>query len=467
MSESVTALDATFLELEQADQGAHMHIGGVLIFDPLPGGGTPAIEPVRAALGERLYELPRYRQHLSEPRVGGLRWPDWIEDEGFDVRRHVHRAALPAPGGEAELAEWAAEYYSRRLDRSRPLWEIVLVEGLERGRWALATKTHHAIVDGVGSVDVSYLMLDPDPEPPPRRVRGPTSEPGRTGVPAPPIPDRVRSLISSGARLGAKTAGLLRPGQARAALEAGRAAVETLVRDELDPAPSSSINRPIGAHRRLAIERFDLAELKAIEAHHGGTINDVVLAATAAGLRDLLLARGEEPPEQGLRAMVPVNIRAAGEHDGLGNKVSSLFVRLPVAEADPAVRYRRLTAETEERKSGHEALGSQTVVEALGLAPPAVHSFLARSAFAARLFNLTITNIPGPQASLYAHGARLREIWPLVPIAADHAIGLAVISYDGRMFFCLNVDRDSTGDVDLIAAGIRREIEALSAAARA
>lgn len=474
MSDSLTALDGTFLELEQADQGAHMHIGGVMVFDPLPGGGRPGIDEVRSVLGRRLYTLPRYRQRLSEPEVGGLRWPRWIEDQEFDVARHVHRAAVPAPGGREELAEWAADFYSKRLDRSVPLWEIVLLEGLENGRWALVTKTHHAMVDGVGSVDVSYLMLDAEPNDA-EAAEESESEAGPDGgarAVAAPAPDRTGGLLGDGVRLGVQAlklplrmareaVGLLQPDQARDAMQRARAAAEVIVRDEVIAAPATSINRPIGAHRRLAMEQFDLDQLKAVKRGLGGTLNDVVLAATTAGLRDLLLARGEDPPRQGLRAMVPVNIRTAGEHLGLGNKVTSLFVHLPVAEEDSEARYRRQMSEAEALKSGRQALGSQTLTELANLAPPALHSAVARTQFGTRLFNVTITNVPGPQVPLYAHGARMRELWPLVPIAADHSIGLAVISYDGKMFFCLNADRDSTADVGLVAEGIRREIEAL------
>src|SRR5215211_4493580 len=168
MSKHVSPLDATFLELEEADPSAHMHIGAVMIFDPLPGGGTPSIEAVRELLLERLGSMPRFRQRLSEPTTGGLVWPCWLPDEAFDIAAHVRRAALPAPGGEPELSEWAAEFWSHRLERTKPLWEMVLLEGLEDGRWALASKTHHCMVDGVGSVDVAHLLLDATPDPAPR-----------------------------------------------------------------------------------------------------------------------------------------------------------------------------------------------------------------------------------------------------------------------------------------------------------
>jgi WS/DGAT/MGAT family acyltransferase len=341
-------------------------------------------------------------------------------------------------------------------------------------------------------VDVSYLMLDSDSnavddEPAPGRPTLDATADADTGAGAgaeaggasglAALPGRAVSTLAGGARLGIRgaalpvkaarsAAGLLRPAPAREAMERARAAIELVVRDEVVAAPATSINRPIGAHRRLALDQFALADLKAIKAALGGTVNDVVLSATAAGLRELLLSRGEAPPEQGLRAMVPVNIRAVGEHGDLGNKVSSLFVDLAVTESEPLARYRSQMEAAEALKSGRQALGSTTVVAIGSLAPPALHSFVAHALFGTRLFNVTITNVPGPQMPLYASGARMREVWPLVPIAADHAVGLAVISYDGEMFFCLNVDRDSTEDVGVLAAGIRSEIEALLTLAR-
>jgi WS/DGAT/MGAT family acyltransferase len=237
--------------------------------------------------------------------------------------------------------------------------------------------------------------------------------------------------------------------------------VEVLVKDELIAAPPSSLNEPIGAHRDLAVLTVPLADLKEIKQSLGGSVNDVVLAATAGGLRALLRSRGEELPRQGLRAMVPVNIRTATEHLALGNRITSLFVHLPVAEADPLDRYRRQVEEAEGLKTGSQATGSLAIVSLAGHAPPILHSFLARSLFATRLFNVTVTNVPGPQFPMYAFGARLEAVWPLVPLAANHGVGLAVFSYDGDLFFCLNADRDSVPDLDVLATGIRRSIEEL------
>jgi diacylglycerol O-acyltransferase / wax synthase len=242
--------------------------------------------------------------------------------------------------------------------------------------------------------------------------------------------------------------------------------VELLVRDEVVSAPHTSLNRPIGTRRRLAVVEVPLADLKEVKRSLGGTVNDVVLAVATSGLRQLLLGRDESLPSQGLRAMVPVNIRAAGDTLAAGNKITSLFVHLPVKEADPAACYARQMEDAEALKSGTQAIGSSGLIELTGLAPPVLHSFLAQSLYATRLFNVTITNVPGPQQPLYAFGSRMQAAWPLVPLAAEHALGIAVFSYDGRVFFGLNADRDSVPDLDVVADGIENALHDLLEVAR-
>jgi WS/DGAT/MGAT family acyltransferase len=477
----LSALDATFLELEEADSSAHMHIGGVMIFEPHGDGGAPSIDSIRREIEARLGGLPRYRQRLSSPETGGLHWPRWVEDDQFDIARHVVAKGLPGPRDESELLEWAADYYSRRLDRSHPLWETAVLE-LAEGRWAIASKTHHCLVDGVGSVDAANTLLDsnPDANSTARRVES-TAPHSRTDPPEPSrsqlLPLRLSAgaagagvrfvrgtvgLAAAGLRLGARGVGAsLHPKQAQEAMARSRALVELLVKDEMVAAPRSSINVPIGTGRRLAVISAPLPRLKEIKRALGGTVNDVVLAATAGGLRALLDSRGDTPPPQGLRAMVPVNIRSAGERLALGNRITTLFVHLPVAEATPQGRYTRQMAEAESLKSGSQGTGSSTLIDLAGHAPPVLHSFLARGLFASRLFNVTVTNVPGPQEPLYAFGSRLLSVWPIVPLAASHAVGLAVFSYDGRMYFCLNADRDAMPDLDVLASGISASLDDL------
>jgi diacylglycerol O-acyltransferase / wax synthase len=461
VSDSLTALDATFLEIEQQDEGALMGIGGVSVFDPVPGRGTPTVEELCTNLAERLTALPRYSQRLSSTRTGGLAWPHWTDDENFRIRDHVTHMALPAPGGQAELSEWAADFYSHRLDRRRPLWEMALIEGLPEGRWAIANKTHHCLVDGVGSVDVAYLLLDAEPNPPERTFAAPAPRDDASltwpFVPRPPQP--ITHAAGAGARMA--RAGLRAAVHPREAWERSRSLAELLVREELIGAPHTSLNVPIGSTRRFAVVNRPLTELKAIRRRLGGSINDVVLAACTTGLRRLLLARGEEPPQRGLRAMVPMNVRQEAERMMLGNRVSSLFVELPVAVEGAHNRYKRIAAATARLKSSRAATGVDTMLDLAALAPPVVHATLARSLYATRVFNLTITNVPGPQIPLYAHGALLREVQPVVPLAAAHAVGIAIFSYNGLVTFGVIADSESTPDIDVVVDGIQEGIDEL------
>jgi len=346
----------------------------------------------------------------------------------------------------------------------------------------MASKTHHCMVDGVGSVDAANSLLDSSPD-------SASSENGARGTDARPHPDSSVSssplllplrvgtgLAGTGLRLARGAVGTtasavrlggrgvdatLHPQRVRETLSRSRALIELLVKDELIPAPKSSINVPIGADRRLAVITVPLARLKEIKVALGGTVNDVVLAASAGGLRALLESRGETPPQQGLRAMVPVNIRVAGERLALGNRITSLFVHLAVAETTAEGRYTRQMSEAESLKSGSQGTGSSTMIDLAGHAPPVLHSFLARGLFASRLFNVTITNVPGPQEPRYAFGSRLLSVWPIVPLAASHAVGLAVFSYDGQMYFCLNADRESMPDLEVLANAISASLDDL------
>jgi WS/DGAT/MGAT family acyltransferase len=463
MTETLTALDATFLELEQQDEGALMSIGGVSVFDPVPGGGAPPIDEVCANLDSRLDQLPRYSQRLSAVRTGGLGWPRWTDDERFRIRDHITHVALPAPGGRAELCDWAADFYSHRLDRTRPLWEMALIEGLAEGRWAIAHKTHHCLVDGVGSVDVAYLLLDTEPNPP-ERPQTPVPPSTDSLVLRPLVPSPPQS-ITNAAQAGARVAraGMHAALHPREALERSAAVAELIVRDELIGAPHTSLNVPIGSTRRFAVVNRPLEEFKAIRRALGGSINDVVLAACATGLRRLLLGRGEELHPRGLRAMVPVNIRQSSERLTLGNRVSSLFVELPVATENARERHRRIVAATERLKSSSAATGAEAMIDLAGLAPPVLHAALARSLYATRLFNVTITNVPGPQIPLYSFGARLREVHPVVPLAAAHSVGIAIFSYDGLVTFGVIADSESTPDIEVLTDGIEQGIDELLA----
>jgi WS/DGAT/MGAT family acyltransferase len=459
MSDTLTALDATFLELEQQDEGALMSIGGVMVFDPLPDGGPPSVEQVCADLGDRLGQLPRYSQRLSSRRTGGFAWPSWTDDDRFDICDHVRHVALPPPGGDVELCEWAADFYSHRLDRSRPLWEMALIEGLADGRWALAHKTHHCLVDGVGSVDVAYLLLDTEPNPADRPTP-PVATTDRDSLLRPFHPPQpVVQAAQAGAH--AALAGLHAALHPRQAFARSRSLAELIVRDEVIGAPRTSLNVPIGSTRRFATVTVPLSDLKAIRRGLGGSVNDAALAACTSGLRRLLLSRGEEPPEQGLRAMVPMNVREASEHLGLGNRISSLFVDLPIAEPLAHARHRKILSATSRLKASGAAQGATAMIDLAALAPPIVHATLARSLYATRLFNVTITNVPGPPVPLYAFGAQLREVYPVVPLAAAHSVGIAIFSYNSAVTFGVIAESESTPDLDVLVHGIAEGVAEL------
>jgi diacylglycerol O-acyltransferase len=375
----------------------------------------------------------------------------------------MRHATLPAPGGETELLEWLGDFYSHRLDRSHPLWETTLLDGLAEDRWALATKVHHCLVDGMSGASVTTVLLDAEADPAPDskglasvlEMGGGESE-GRE----PGVLSRLYGAVGSGA------GAALHPRQLARALSRSRSMAEMVIREELIGTHQTSLNTPIGGTRRLAAVHARLDDLKAIKRELGGTVNDVVLSATAAGLRRLFEHRGESADVQTVRAMVPVSMRRAGEQLALGNRVSSLFVDLPVAEPDPLRRYRETVMAAEELKHGDQATGTETLIQAAGIAPPVIHSVVARLAFNPRLFNLTITNVPGPQATLYALGAPLRRVVPLVPIFSGHAVGVAVVSYDGEVTFGLNGDRATVPDLDVLKRGISESLDELLGFAR-
>jgi diacylglycerol O-acyltransferase len=429
----LSALDMTFLELEDADDSAHMHIGAVLIFE----GPAPSPADLLARVRAQLSKLPRFRQRLSQPRVGWLHRPTW-EPATTDPGDQIGIAALPAPAGRDELLAWAGEFYSQRLDRHRPLWELALVSNLSDGRWALATKIHHCLADGIGSLESMRLFTDGAEQLPIAVV---------AGSPEPGVADAVRAAL-----------GLAR--HPRHTLETSLAAGELMVRNELVGAPASSINQPIGTLRRIEAYETTVDDLRSIKAGLGGTVNDVVLAAVTAGLRALLHGRDDDLAT--LRAMVPVNVRDP-DGAGLGNRVVSLFVDLPVGEDDPLRRYDLVREQTARAKHGSQPAGTQALLAAAEWLPPILHTPFAQSLFGKRLFNVTVTNVPGPREQVYAFGCPIAEAIPIVPLAAEHAVGVAVLSQAGRLVFCINADRDSVTDVARMRQGIADGIAELQA----
>jgi WS/DGAT/MGAT family acyltransferase len=462
MAERLSMLDTMFLDLEQMDEAAHMHIGAALVFDPLPGGGTPQIDVLRDHMRARMGILPRFAQKLSAPHAGSLSWLTWEPARDFDLGTHVHHATLPAPADEANLNEWLADFWSHRLDRRRPLWEMTLLDGLEGGRWALATKTHHCLVDGVGSLDIGYALLDATPDAPPL-APCPLPEAGEQAGEG----RGNRMWLSPGLMVRGARAGIGAARHPHQALKRVAAAADLIVRDEVIATPQTSLNGPMSASRSFAVVRFALDDVKDVKNRLGGTVNDVVLAVCAGGLRHLLLERGEQPPSRGLRAQVPVNIRAEDREHALGNELTSLFVELPVEEGDPLTRYRRVVERAERLKAGSQPTGGKTIVDLADMGPPLAGGLLAKSMFGgSRMFNLTITNVPGPRERLYAFGAPLLEVLPLVPLFAGHTVGIAVVSYAGQMVFGLNADLVGAPDVEVLADGLRRAFADLGGPSR-
>lgn len=458
MRSHLSPLDAVFLELEQADEAAHMHIGWAMVFDPPPDGGRPSLERLREQVQGRISEHSILRRRLSAPRIDSLSLPIWLPDPDFDVGRLVRSATLPAPGGEAELMGWLGEYFAQRLDRSRPLWETTVLEGLGDGRWALVSKIHHCLIDGLSGAKLAASLIDAEPEP----EEGPTSLAGlvnslgedsqRT------VLARLRGVV--GEALSAGIDGSLHPRKVRSIVAESRAMAERLARDELAAAPPTSLNGQVGTSRRLAALDVPLEDVKQVKRELGGSFNDVLLAATAGGLRRLFEHREEEVDR--VRVLVPVDMRLASESLASGRGHPSLFVDLAVSEPDPLARYRKIAAASERKSAGLLADAGAGSAGLAGLSPPLVQTAIARLAFTPGLFNVTLTNVPAFPGTLYALGSPLRRAVPLIPIFSGNAVGVAVVSYDGRLYFGLNADRDAVPDLELMRAGIEETLHDLA-----
>jgi len=461
MRSYLSPLDATFLEIEEADDANHMHVGWTMVFDPVPGGGRPSLEKLRDHARSRLEDASILRRHLSMPTVGSLSLPVWVPDPAFDVGQLIRGATLPQPGGEEELANWLGDYFSVRLDRSLPLWETVLLEGLEGGRWAIVCKLHHCLVDGVSGLNLIASMLDAQPEP----EEGATTlaqlvvslgEERNRGVLA-----RLRGVVGEAISGGIDAA--VDPHDVTRIISDSRATTARLVREEPERAPVTSLNRPIGTGRRLAAADVPLNELKRVKGVLGGTVGGVVMAAAAGGLRSLFEQRGEQVDR--VRAVVPISLSHATESLALGNGPSSLLLDLAIAEEDPVRRYRTISAASSELKSAGDSVVGKLAVELSDMSPPVVQCVMARLSFTPGLFNVSIANGPAAPITLYSLGAPLRRAIPVVPIFSGQALSVAAVGYDGRVFFGLNGDRDSVPDLDLVRAGIEETLHDLSSVA--
>jgi len=455
--DKLSPLDASFLYMERLTTA--MHVGAVMTFEAIPDLDAAGFV---ALIGERLGAVPRYRQKVREV-PGRLGPPVWVDDPDFDLAYHVRRAALPAPGSDEQLRELVGRLQSRQLDRGRPLWEVYLVEGLRDGGFAVVSKTHHAMVDGLAAVDIGAVLLDltPTPRESPRADWRPAREPSGVAL----VADAVAGQ-------------LLRPWTVldtarRAVTDVGAAATQVLgtaagvfaaARSAGRGTTPNPLNVPIGQQRRYGTSAGDLDDYKVIRKAHGGTVNDVVLAVVAGGLRWWLASRGEPIlPTTTVRAMVPVSVRARGGDRELGNQISALFVELPVGQADPVLRLATVVAAMAAHRGSGSAIGATALVGLVGLTPPTLHSLGARlsSTLSSRLFNVVVTNVPGPQFPLYAMGARMLDMYPVVPLAKGQAVSIGITSYNGGVFFGLNADRDAMPDVDVLAASIGESLAEL------
>jgi diacylglycerol O-acyltransferase len=452
----LTGLDASFLHLER--DSAHMHVGSCLVFR----GEPPAYDELIDHVERRLHLVPRYRQRLAFVPLQQGR-PVWVDDPHFNVTYHVRNTALPAPGTDRELKRLCGRLFSQELDRNKPLWEIWLVQRLQGDRFALVAKTHHCLVDGVSGVDITTVLFDTAAEPAPL----PEPEPW---VPR-PLPTAAQLLADAlleratvpgeiGRGLRALTRG---PRQVlgRTAEQAG--AVGALLTG--GGAPSTPLNVKIGPHRRFTWVEAELAQFKAIKNELGGTVNDVVLTVVAVALGRFLRRRGTETEGLELRAMVPVSVRADAERGALGNRVATMWAPLRVGVEDPAECFRIVHEAMGELKSSGQAVGAQVLTQLTGFAPPTIMSQAARLQARQRFFNLVVTNVPGPQTPLYLLGRELRAIYPQVPLAQRQAVGIAIMSYNGRLDFGLLGDYDAMADLEDLAADLEAAIGELSLAA--
>ena len=451
----LSGLDASFLALEEG--GAHMHVGSVMLFE----GDAPDYEDFVAQVERRLALVPRYRQKLAFPPLVEAR-PVWVDDPHFNARYHLRHTALPAPAGEAELQALAGRVFAQRLDRSKPLWEIWLVDRVEEGRFALIAKTHHCLVDGVSGVDIATVLfdLDADPEPPAEIPPpwAPRPEPSAATLLADVIAERATAPLDVVRAVGGVVGGAP---DAAARIGGVLGAVGSVLRAGLG-APASPFNVPIGPHRRFCWVEADLGRFKGIKNGLGGTVNDVVLAAVTGALRAYLLAHDEPVDGLELKAMVPVSVRAEAERGALGNRVSTMYAPLPVGLDDPLERYEHVRDAMAGLKESGQAVGADVLTRLTGFAPPTIVAQAARLQTRQRFFNLTVTNVPGPQFPLYLMGRELLALHPQVPLARNTAIGVAIMSYHGGLNFGLISDLDTVPDLHVVAAALEATIDELA-----
>jgi WS/DGAT/MGAT family acyltransferase len=456
----LSALDATFLEIESPS--VHMHVGSVGIFEGEPlraAHGGLDIERVRALSEPALRQNPRFRQRLERiPLFGHF---VWVDDPRFNLDYHLRHTSLPEPGDARQLKRLAGRIFSQKLDRQRPLWEMWFVEGLEGGRFAVISKIHHCMIDGVSGADLLGGFMAAD------------AGEGAGGA-APrwmprPRPSGARLVADELARraslpLRAAAGGLqLARAPLRTLEEAGHAlsAVGHALTATLGAASSTPLNDDVGPYRRFDWTRMDLAAVKQTRERLGGTLNDVVLAVVSGAVRELLLRRGLAVDDLDFRAMLPVNVRRASQRGKLGNRVAFLMARLPVDEKEPARRLARVVEETSRLKGSDQVEGGELIESLSDFTVTTLVARLARLAARARSYNMVVTNVPGPQFPVNLLGARMQEIYPLVPLFSNQGLGVALFSYDGGLYWGFNGDWDALPDLHELVDGVAQEFETL------
>jgi WS/DGAT/MGAT family acyltransferase len=461
--ERLSGLDECFLGFETPN--AYMHVAVTGIFEAGPScrrGGGIDIDRIRRHLATRLPRVPRFRQRLHHLPV--MRDAVWIDDERFDVAHHVRHASLPQPGSTQQLQQRCAEILERPLDRRRPLWEAWLIEGLAGGAFALLVKVHHCIVDGIAGIGMLAALLDAEATPP--RSDPVAWEPRPTPTPGELLLDEAGRRMRATVEIGrAVHRALAEPRTGAARIGAAAGSLWRLVRTGLSPAPLVCFNRPIGPHREVTWRHLDLGAVKAIARRLGGTVNDVVLTVVSGALGSALRVAGEAVPDEPLRAVVPVNVRTAEQFGAPGNRVSLWLVPLPVNDRDPRRRFDTVHATTAELKSGGQAAGGSVIAEAANWAGGAVVESAARLIGSARIYNLIVTNVPGPSVPLYLAGSRMLEVHPHLPLFEQQGIGIALLSYVGRLSVCIAADWDLGALLRDLVQGLEGGLAELAAAA--
>jgi diacylglycerol O-acyltransferase len=455
--EWMSPIDSSFLHVENGT--TPMHIGAVSIFE----GPPPPLADLRAMVAGKLDLVPRYRQKVRFIPLA-VSSPAWIDDPHFSLDYHLRHTAIPAPGSEAQLRQMASRVFSQHLDRDKPLWELWAVEGLEGGRWALLSKVHHCMVDGVAATDLMSVMFSDTTARSSAREWAPAPEPSDVEV----LVRTIARRASPGGQLEALRRALRAPLQTMRALgEAARATVAAS--SSMRPVGASSLTGPIGPHRRWSWARVRLADVKTVRVALGGTVNDVVLTLITNGFRELLQARGEDLAEDRVvRTMVPVSVRARGERGVYNNRVSAVFAGLPVGMLDPARVLAAIRAEMDGIKESKQAVAGDVLTSMSGFAPPLLLALGSRLVTLSPRLNMhtATTNVPGPQQAVQTLGRRMLESYPFVPVVGSIRIVVAIFSYDGGLYFGVTGDYDGAPDIDALTAGIAAGIDALLALAR-